>query len=180
MAFKEIVVPSEVEKIGSGAFKGCTTLERVQIQSNSIEISDDCFLDCINLKRINLETATSIGVAAFKNCSSLLSVHIGRKAEVSDEAFMNCTSLIYIVFEKRAWWFYLSIGAKAFYNTNFKKIYIPKGTRFIGQEAFMTNESNAKIYCESLGWVTSWDINWYTGKITLITGKTRAESLVED
>ncbi len=71
-----ITIPATVSAIGSHAFEGCTALERVTIESDSIlkNIEWRAFYGCGNLKEINLpQQGIKIADNAFEGCQSLSS-----------------------------------------------------------------------------------------------------------
>lgn len=66
---KEIVIPSSVRHIGTGAFAGCPSLTKVEIKEGVTTIGDGMFMGCSLLKEIVLPgTLTSIGAFAFYHC----------------------------------------------------------------------------------------------------------------
>ena len=74
---RESKLPSDLEKIGVAAFKGCDGLTELVIPNGVAEIEGSAFLDCRNLKSVYFSgeesevKLSSIGVAAFKNCEKL-------------------------------------------------------------------------------------------------------------
>ena len=71
---KEVTIYSSVTKIGSGAFMGCTSLEKVSFHGdcNITEIGDDAFYSCVSLKELKFsKKLETIGSSAFQDCSSL-------------------------------------------------------------------------------------------------------------
>lgn len=112
---------STVETIGTGAFRGCTSLRSISLDSlktsieketflnceklKFVEISDDvytikndAFNGCTALKKINLKNVTNIGVGAFSNCVNLEEVITNNKIKFDRKSFENCPKLK-IVFE---------------------------------------------------------------------------------
>lgn len=88
-ALKEIVIPSTVTKIDIAAFKGCTSLQTVILEKNSLLTSIEgdyndnggyfgVFSDCTALNSIHIPASVeSIKATAFKRCASLESVSFG-------------------------------------------------------------------------------------------------------
>ena len=113
-----ITIPNSVTSIDSSAFKGCSSLDTVTINSNSV-----CkkfwggYLDTITKPRILIigNSVTSIGDGAFKDCTSLTNITIPRSvASIGEYAFFGCSDLTSITIPK----FVDSIGNYAFSNCN--------------------------------------------------------------
>ena len=51
----DIILPSEIQKIGRAAFSGCTSLERITIPKAIKGIGADTFKDCVSLRDIYYE-----------------------------------------------------------------------------------------------------------------------------
>ena len=64
---------NDVTLIGDQAFKGCTNLATMELQTGLESIGNQAFENCNNLRNINLEVTqvTSIGQAAFANTTAL-------------------------------------------------------------------------------------------------------------
>ena len=93
---QQIALPSSLlTKIGSGAFRNCSSLTSISIPDQVTQIGDEAFAGCNSLASIKIPKGiTVIGDKAFSNCSSLTSVHfpLGLK-QIGKEAFSNCSSL---------------------------------------------------------------------------------------
>lgn len=76
---KGIVIPGNVSTIGEDAFAGCEKLETVVIRQEvgaSIEIKDNAFMKCSNLKYVFLPlTVNVIGKAIFLSDENLVNIH---------------------------------------------------------------------------------------------------------
>lgn len=97
---REIILPSTLKRIGTGAFRHCEDL-------HSINIPDG---------------VTEIGIQAFSH-SSLKEIRLPAKLErIGDEAFFDCRNLEKIVYEGNG---HLEIGARAF--TECRKLLDPSG-----------------------------------------------------
>ncbi|MBQ9744211.1 MAG: leucine-rich repeat domain-containing protein [Clostridia bacterium] len=75
---KELTIGNEVKKIGSFAFNGCGSLEKLSFENNTsiTEIRDFCFASCNNLKQVILPSSlTFIGNNSFSDCGSLIEVY---------------------------------------------------------------------------------------------------------
>ncbi|MDE5567801.1 MAG: leucine-rich repeat domain-containing protein [Muribaculaceae bacterium] len=106
-----------VTAIGPNAFKGCTKLKAVNINSRA--------------------TLTSIGESAFDGCTGLTSFTM--PAELTDikaSAFYNCTGLTEIKLNDKL----TTIGESAFYNCkSLASISIPESVTNISEDAFSDN-----------------------------------------
>lgn len=102
----DIVIPSMVERpfpyggcynvvrIGSNAFKDCTSIESIDLGQVSI-VSNDAFNGCSMLSSVNIpNTVTTIGWGAFYGCSNLTAIEIPDSViSIGEEAF-GATALI--------------------------------------------------------------------------------------
>ncbi|MDE6655760.1 MAG: leucine-rich repeat domain-containing protein [Anaeroplasmataceae bacterium] len=119
-----------VTRIKSRVFVGKTGLKKVELGKNIVEIERLAFLDCNNLKEIDLSYVKIIGRNAFENCSSLEEVYLGAE-DILGGAFIGCTSLSKVVLED-----VYSIGSYAFGNTSIEEITIPRNCSLVGEDAF--------------------------------------------
>ncbi|MBR5218388.1 MAG: leucine-rich repeat protein [Clostridia bacterium] len=100
-----------VTKIGDGAFKECTKLDRVTLPS----------------------TVTSIGAEAFYGCGQLFAVEgTGNITYIADKAFKSCSNLTYFTIPNNIEY----IGKYAFADTNLGSITLPERAITIGSNAF--------------------------------------------
>ena len=134
-ALKEYVIPAEVNVIASGAFDGCTALEKIYITSrtSSLTVQSGAFEDCEKLTSIEgyddttamkalidvagITRATVVAGAivswAFEGCSSLTSVTINDDVtSIGSYAFYGCTGLTSVTIGNSV----TSIGDYAFNN----------------------------------------------------------------
>ena len=51
-SLNQIIIPPSIKKIGSGAFRGCSSLISINLPTSIEEVGDDVFKECINLKKI--------------------------------------------------------------------------------------------------------------------------------
>lgn len=69
---EKITIPDTVVSIGDSAFMSCTSLTEVTIGNGVAVLPDDCFFSCTSLKTVNLpETLEEIGEDAFFGCDNL-------------------------------------------------------------------------------------------------------------
>ena len=157
-ATKDIIIPSDVTKIGSCAFEGCRCLETIEIPNSVTEIRDCVFRDCSSLQSIRIpnnvteirecvfcgctslktieipNNVTEIGRKAFEGCSSLRSIEIPNSVtEIGEWVFRNCSSLQSIVVPDSV----TEIGRSVFDNcSSLRSIEIPDSVKEIGGGAF--------------------------------------------
>lgn len=130
-----IVVPDNVETIGSLAFYGCTSLISITIPDSVKSIKYWAFRDCTNLTSVTIPNSVkSIEVGAFMGCTSLASVTIGNNVtSVRDYAFCDCESLTSVTIPDSV----TSIGFGAFsFCLSLTSVTIPDGVTDIRWRAF--------------------------------------------
>ena len=109
--FKELVIPSTVTLLKSGAFGGCTSLKTLKIESNLVAKSG-AFSGCTSLTSVDLGPTEVVGEAMFKDCTSLTSVTSNSVNKIEKQAFYNCSALTSFTFTSSL----TDIGSQAFYN----------------------------------------------------------------
>ena len=73
----QIAIPTNITKIGTSVFQGCTGLTSVIIPNNITTIENGAFQSCSNLATLYLPNSlTSIGTTAFAYCSALEQVTV--------------------------------------------------------------------------------------------------------
>lgn len=89
---------SALRRIGRWCFKGCVSLEFVELPSTCAEIEEQAFYRCESLKQIILpKWLRVINSELFAYCCSLEGIHIQSKCkEIGTSAFLNDTSLKYV------------------------------------------------------------------------------------
>lgn len=122
-AIERIFLPDGVQKIGVGAFFGCSALTHIHLPENlkiiserlfsgcialqrvalpqSLEvIADYAFYDCRALERLTLpETVQKLGKYACYNCRSMQEINIpAATVDLATGLFLNCDRLKYITF----------------------------------------------------------------------------------
>jgi len=88
----EVVIPSGVTSIGSGAFRECRGLTDVTIPETVTSIGESAFSTCVGLTSVTVPAGvTNIGDLAFHACSGLTGVTI--PSSVGYWAFDECSGL---------------------------------------------------------------------------------------
>ena len=150
----EYVIGDNVIGIGEYAFKGCSSLTSVTINSDAIvnkQYSSDSNLSHIFGSQVTEyiigESVTSIGKGAFRNCSSLTSVTIGESVtSIGEFAFYSCSSLTSITIPNSV----TSIEKYAFYScSSLTSVTIGESVTSIGEYAFYGYYSLTSITCEA-------------------------------
>ncbi len=95
LRLKEVILPETIKSFGLAMFAGCFSLKKVNIPSNFVYIPTAMFADCSLLEEIQIpNNITRIGSRAFANCLSLKNILLPESVEVIKEnAFLNCPSL---------------------------------------------------------------------------------------
>ena len=63
------IIPDGTTEIEKSAFKGCTSLQSIEIPDSVTEIGDEAFGDCPNLQSIEIpDSVTRINYSAFYGC----------------------------------------------------------------------------------------------------------------
>lgn len=100
---EEINIPSNITRIGEGAFKH-SKLETINIFGDLYQgISDNAFELCYGLRKVTFNKVASIGVSAFYHCFNLEEIQLPEGVKY--------------------------ISNDAFYDSGLKTIYIPKSLR---------------------------------------------------
>jgi hypothetical protein len=88
---------SSLNTFGNNAFKGCTNLTNVTLNSTSLKsVSEACFSGCTGLKSVTIPSAvTVINTNAFQNCTGLTSLTLERtlSTALNTNSFLNTSSV---------------------------------------------------------------------------------------
>ena len=128
---RKIVLPESVTEIGTSAFSGCTHLEELNIPSKVTEIPDSMCGNCVSLREIILpEGVTKIGESAFSGKvlgeMALSHVELPETLEsIGQHAFCYCSNLIDLRLPDSL----KEIGRSAFSNAGLHSICIPAGVK---------------------------------------------------
>ncbi len=130
-----LTIPSSVTEIGESAFHGCSGLTSLTIPSGVTSIGYYAFIGCSGLKSLTIPSSvTSIGESAFQGCSGLSSLTIPSSVtSISDFAFYGCSGLTSLTIPSSV----TSIGNYAFDGcSGLTSLTIPSGVTSIGYGAF--------------------------------------------
>ena len=108
-----------VKSIESGAFENNTSLVSVTASSDVTAVKDNAFKGCTSLETVDVSGVTSIGEKAFYGCANLEEIDVGYSLlTIAKEAFYNCTSLEEFYFSDTI----TSIADRAFFNCDVKAV----------------------------------------------------------
>lgn len=109
----EYTVPNAVWSIDRGSFKGCTSLQKVNLPNQLSELEIEVFEDCTELIEVKLPTKLKfIKSSTFKGCTSLSTIFLPESLVCIEYlAFCGCSSLKDIFITKQL----TKIGGRAFY-----------------------------------------------------------------
>ena len=133
----EIVeIPDEVIKIAKGAFKGCSSLQKISLPKNLKEIPPSMFEGCGKLSSINIpDGVVKIGDRAFDSCKSLDDVIIPNSVTtLGSKVFHGCFFLRDIKLSDNL----IEMGHEVFGNCyNLEKITIPGSLKKLSTSTFL-------------------------------------------
>ena len=145
----DITIPSDIDgkkvtSIGTYAFSGCSSLEKIKLPEELTSIGYAAFSGCSSLSEIDLpEGITNIGDYTFEGCSSLTEIICPKGVtSIKDGTFNGCSTLTEISLPEGV----ISIGYLAFSScTNLKSIKLPSTINSIefgsiGYEQYWTGE----------------------------------------
>ena len=146
---------SNVTKIGSYAFFGCSGLTSVTIPDSVTSIGYGAFEDCTSLTGVTIGNGvTSIGAEAFFSCDSLTGVTIGDSVtSIGEDAFSYCESLTSVYITDMAAWCAIDFGAPdANPLSHAQNLYLngEHVTDLVIPDGVTSIEERAFAYCNSL------------------------------
>ena len=130
-----ITIPSSVKNIGIRAFQSCHSLSFIEIPDGITTIGTRAFNDCYALTAINIpNSVTEIKASAFRFCTALTSITLPTSiTNINDYTFFGCSTLVSINIPHTV----SRIGSEAFREcTNLTSITIPENVTNIGSTAF--------------------------------------------
>ena len=137
-----LVIPENIRQIGASAFKGCTKLKDLTINTTQITtIPGYCFYKC-PISSISLpNNITTIGDYAFSETNLTEITLPNSVTSIGDYAFANCTELKSISLQNNI----TEIGKYAFSNTKLSVIVLPNSVTSIDEQAFSNNTNLIEI-----------------------------------
>ena len=130
-----LTLPSSVTSIGDNAFSGCSGLTSLTLPSSVTWIGWDAFTGCSGLTSLTIPSGvTWIGYYAFEGCSGLTSLTIPSSVtSICGGAFTGCSGLTSLTIPSSV----TSIGDWAFKGcSGLTSLNIPSGVTSIGNYAF--------------------------------------------
>lgn len=90
-----VTIPSNITKIGDGAFHYCRNLETVNFTESIVEIGSEAFSYCLLLNISTLpDSIKIIGSEAFSACNGMLTMRLPTSlTNIYDRAFTSCNKL---------------------------------------------------------------------------------------
>ena len=137
-----LVIPENIRQIGASAFKGCTKLKDLTINTTQITtIPGYCFYKC-PISSISLpNNITTIGDYAFSETNLTEITLPNSVTSIGDYAFANCTELKSISLQNNI----TEIGKYAFSITKLSVIVLPNSVTSIDEQAFSNNTNLIEI-----------------------------------
>ena len=89
-----LTTPDGITQIGENAFADVEKLKSITLSPSVNEIKNGAFKNCTSLESINLNSVNTIGESAFSGCTSLRNVTLSNEiTTISKDLFKNCESL---------------------------------------------------------------------------------------
>lgn len=128
-------MPEELNKIGTFAFDGCTSLSEIQLPPLMRTIEHDAFNGCEALKSVTIQSVAmeTIGDKAFMNCKALEEIQIpAGVTKIGGLAFSGCEALANVIMPSKL----KTLMGGAFARTAITEVTIPDGCEEISYGAF--------------------------------------------
>lgn len=132
---KKLIVPSNIEEIGHGAFYNSKALEKVTFEDGVKKIDDKAFMRPENLKQVKFSnTINTLGEAAFAYCTNLDNINIPSSIfNLSNDLFNNCLSLKNLTIPNSIKYINNSCFLRC---EKLKNINLPSNLLYLGEYAF--------------------------------------------
>ena len=103
---------STTQTIGSRAFYGCTSLQKITLPDSTTSVGDLAFAHCTTLASVTLsEGLTGLGIQVFMNCTNLTEIALpDALTALPSSTFANCCNLRTVTLGENV----TAIGAQAF------------------------------------------------------------------
>lgn len=131
---RSIILPLQLESIGSDAFSQCSSLGNVVLPQTLTSIGSSAFNSCASITEMAIPgTVNSVQSYAFSYCSNLKSLTLSEGvASIENMAFGECTALENISFPSTL----RTIENEAFLNTAIKSVALNEGLCVMGDGVF--------------------------------------------
>ena len=129
-----VTVSSELEEIGSYAFRNCQFLQEIDL-GGVISIENHAFDKCLLLKSVTIpNTCSYLGNSAFADCISLENVRLSSSlTELNNFTFSGCTALEEVEIPTSV----IAVGENVFYNCeSLESITLPSSVESVGGALF--------------------------------------------
>lgn len=151
---EDFILPTTLTSIGAAAFEECKKYNPT-IPNSVFSLGDNCFKGT-GIKILSLSPTNNlekIPNGAFANCKSLTDIHIlnSKITEIGSEAFKDCEYLEVNEGKK----YFLPDGVTTINDSAFENCksiiyaYLPKSLRYLGNNSFLTNANQMRIYMQS-------------------------------
>ena len=125
-----IALPSNLERVGYAAFRGCMALKSIDIPASVTEIDDNAFEDCRSITAINFSGSEDAPAEAGRASAPAAQSALRR---IGNWAFYNCHQLQHLVIPEGV----TEIGDAAFYGcTYLEDLELPSTVTRIGDNCF--------------------------------------------
>lgn len=144
---ESVEIPDEVIKIAEGAFKGCSSLQKISLPKNLKEIPPSMFEGCGKLSSINIpDGVVKIGDRAFDSCKSLDDVIMPNSVTtLGSKVFHGCFFLRNIKLSENLF----EMGYEVFgMCPNLEKITIPGSLKTLSKSTFLGCRSLRSVVLE--------------------------------
>lgn len=129
-----VAIPSQLEEIGSYAFRNCQFLQEIDL-GEVVSIENHAFNKCILLKTVTIpNTCLYLGNSAFADCISLENVSLSYSlTELNNFAFSGCTALKTVEVPSSV----VAVGENVFYNCeSLESVTLPSSVESVGGSLF--------------------------------------------
>ena len=145
-----------VVSTGYNAFYGRNQITQVNLPATLTEINPSCFKGCTSLETVNLPNGsqlTTIHYSAFENCTSLTSINLPASVTlISYDAFKGCEALTSFTIPEGL----TEIGNNAFSGcSSLTRVNIPYSVTTLGQNVFEGCEALTDLYFDITSYKTT-------------------------
>lgn len=141
----------ELQNMGSGAFRSCSSLETVTNLGEILQVPGECFRESRSLESVTLpSTCVSIGNSAFLKCSNLNTINLSNILSIGSVAFQETLLNSVNMSDLRN---VQTIDQQGFTTSNIKGIVDLPNLTSLGQQAFYGCNNLTQVKC--LGKISS-------------------------